>query len=75
MGLPILTRGISRGACRWLVGVLAWLGKGIGGDSPVVWFKSEAIYPTLDNVAGECAKLKRAVKFVDDPKGPCPMET
>ena len=75
MGLPILTCGIRRGICRRLIGILARLGKGIGWDSPVVWFKSEPIYPTLDNVSGECAELKRAVKLVDDPERPRPSET
>ena len=75
MGLPVLTRGTPHGVCRRLVGVVARLGKGIGWDSSVVWSKSEPIYPTLDNVAGECAELKRAVKLVDDPKRVYPSKT
>ena len=75
MGLPILTRGIPRGACRGLVDVVARLGRGIGWDSPVVWFKSEPIYPASNNVSGECAELKRAIKFVDDLERACLAET
>mgnify|MGYP006962901296 CR=1 FL=1 len=75
MGLPILTRGIPRGVCRRLVGIVARLGKGIGWDSSVVWSKSEPIYPTLDNVVGECAELKCVLKLVKDPERACPSET
>ena len=75
MGLPIFPHGIPRGVYRRLVGVVARLGKGIGWNNSVVWFKSEPIYPTLDNVASECAELNGAVKLVDDPERACPSET
>ena len=70
-----MTRGIPRGVVCGLVGDVALLGKGIGWGSPVVSSTSEPIYPTLDNVTGECAELKRVVKLVDDPERACPSET
>ena len=62
------TRGLVRGIVRRLVRVLR-LDEGINWSIPLVWSKSESIYPTLDYVPGECAKLERAVKLGDYSKG------
>ena len=40
-------------------------GNGFGAS---VWSESEPIGPALDNVAGECAELKRPVELVEDPE-------
>ena len=69
VGRPLLrgTRGLLRGGIPRL-GCAVWLGKWVGWCSASIWSKSEPIGLALDNVAGECAELKRPVELVDDPE-------
>ena len=73
MILPIRACGLPRGVVRGLVGDV-WLGEGVGWSSPMVRSKSESIYPALDDVPGECAELKCAVKLIYYPEGSCPSK-
>ena len=61
------TRGLLRGGILRLARAMG-LGERVGWCSASIWSKSEPIGPALDNVAGECAELKRSVELVDDPK-------
>ena len=61
------TRGLLRGGLPKLVCAM-WLGKRVGWCSASIWSKSEPIGLALDNVAGECAELKRPVRLVDNPE-------
>ena len=71
--LPIGTCGLLRGVVRELV-CFVRLGEGISWSNPLVQSKSESIYPTLDYIPNECAKLERVVKLVDYPEGTGPSE-
>ena len=72
--LPRGTRGLLRGIVPKLVCVVR-LGERVGWCGSSVWPKSEAIGPTLDNVSGECAELKRPVDLVDDPEWAGPLKS
>ena len=61
------TRGRLRGGLPRLARAV-WLGERVRWCGASIWPKSETVGPALDNVADECAELKRPVELVDDPK-------
>ena len=67
------TLGLLRGVVRGLVRAVR-LGERISWSIPMVRSESESIYPTLDYIPNECAKLERVVKLVDYPEGTGPSE-
>ena len=51
------------------------LGERVGWGTSLVWPKSEAIDPALDNFPGKCAELERAVKLVNNSEGTGPPKS
>ena len=69
------------GACSLLHGIVRELVRAVRLGEGIIWgislvrSKSESIYPTFDDVSGQCAELECAVKLVNYPEGACPSES
>ena len=47
----------------------------VGWGTSLVWPKSEAIDPTLDDFSGKCTELEHVVKLINNPEGAGPPKS